>query len=188
MERYAAGDDAAFAELYDTLAPRLYAALLERARDPALAEDLLQQTFLNIHLARGSFIRGSDVVPWAYAIAHRLFVDAYRRRRRDPLLQVGAPDSSPRHTDSGVEDEYIAQEWARRLQRTLDNLPRSQREAFELLRFEGTSHQQAAEILGATITAVKLRAHRAYRALRATLDEPQGPLPLAFAGGDGQRR
>ena len=68
MERYARGDEAAFGELYDAIAPRLYAFLLRQTRSEAAAKDVLQQTMLKIHLARGSFEEAA-VLPWAYAIA-----------------------------------------------------------------------------------------------------------------------
>ena len=69
MERYAAGDDAAFATVYDVLAPRLYGYLLRQTRERSSAEDLLQQTMLHIHRARVRFIAGAEVTPWAFAIA-----------------------------------------------------------------------------------------------------------------------
>src|SRR4051812_45087970 len=72
MERYAAGDDEAFSELYDALSPRLLNFLTRQTRDSSRAEDLLQQTMLQIHCARGRFLRGADVLPWAFAIARRL--------------------------------------------------------------------------------------------------------------------
>src|SRR5688572_22381680 len=59
MERYANGDEAAFGELYDALVPRLYAFVLRKMRDPVRAEDLVQQTMLQVHCARGRFVPGS---------------------------------------------------------------------------------------------------------------------------------
>ncbi len=85
MDRYAAGDDSAFAEVYDGLAARLYEYLLAQVRNRALAEDLVQQTFLQMHRARGSFAAGSDVRPWAFAIARRLMIDGMRRAKRERL-------------------------------------------------------------------------------------------------------
>ncbi|HEY4156902.1 MAG TPA: sigma factor, partial [Polyangiaceae bacterium] len=67
MERYAAGDDAAFALLYDSLAPRILGYLARRTRDRADAEDILQQTMLHVHRSREAFIPGSEVAPWAFA-------------------------------------------------------------------------------------------------------------------------
>src|SRR5207253_9574955 len=72
MEQYAAGDDAAFARVYDALAPRLYGYLLRQTHERSRAEDLLQQTMLQIHRARDRFIPGAEVTPWAFAIARRL--------------------------------------------------------------------------------------------------------------------
>jgi len=75
MERYARGDEAAFAELYDAIAPRLLGFLRKATRDASAAEDLMQQTLLHMHRARGSFIPGAPVLPWAFAIARRLLTD-----------------------------------------------------------------------------------------------------------------
>src|SRR5262249_20161831 len=95
MDRYAQGDEASFSELYDALAPRLYGYLLRQTRNDTRAEDLLQQTFLQIHCARGRFIPGADVVPWAFAIARRLLIDGVRRSGREVSLELcekaGAP-------------------------------------------------------------------------------------------------
>src|SRR5271166_506830 len=85
MDRYACGEDAAFSELYDLLAPRLSAFLLRRTRDASHTEDLLQQTFLQMHHARRHFGTGADVTPWAYAIARRLLIDAFRKKGRESV-------------------------------------------------------------------------------------------------------
>jgi RNA polymerase sigma-70 factor (ECF subfamily) len=170
MDRYSAGDDAAFADVYDFLAPRLLSSLSRRTRDRVRAEDLLQRTFMHIHRSRGTFIPGSDVLRWAYAISRRLTIDELRRRSRDPVDHA-APDSDSCSTVGLAEGELTARETATRLQRALAALPGTQREAFELVRFDGLSHEQAAAVLGTTVCAVKLRAHRAYEALRAALEE-----------------
>src|SRR5256885_6512465 len=90
MDRYASGETDAFAVLYDLLAPRLYGFLLRQTRNPARAEDLVQQTMLHIHCARGRFIHGAPVMPWAFAIARRLLIDETRKNRLD-----GARTSDP---------------------------------------------------------------------------------------------
>ena len=85
MDRYARGDDTAFGEIYDKLAPRLYGFLLRHTRDRAKAEDVVQQTMLQIHRARGRFQPGAEVTPWAFAIARRLLIDQHRRGGREVL-------------------------------------------------------------------------------------------------------
>jgi RNA polymerase sigma-70 factor (ECF subfamily) len=180
MDRYAAGEDAAFGDVYDAVAPRVYAFVRRRVPDQARAEDIVQQTLLHMHRARGTFIRGSAVLPWALAIARRLLVDDARRNRRDVLFGAGDTDDTLASQETSADGVVEAAELARRLQAELVRLPASQRSAFELLRFDGLSQTEAAEVLGATVSAVKLRAHRAYVALRATLGEFEGP-----SGGSG---
>jgi RNA polymerase sigma-70 factor (ECF subfamily) len=178
MERYAAGDAEAFAELYDLLAPRLYGYLVRQTRDDARAEDLLQQTLFRMHRARGRFIRGAKVTPWAFAIARRLMIDSLRRRKYEVL--VGPDDPNPPvATDAAADDLVQAKELADRIQRELARLPETQRAAFELVKQEGLSMAEAAAVLGTTVAAVKLRAHRAYLALRLVLGD-------ALSGGGGE--
>ena len=170
MDRYSAGDDAAFGDVYDFLAPRLLSSLSRRTRDRVRAEDLLQRTFMHIHRSRGTFIPGSDVLRWAYAISRRLTIDELRRQTRDPVDHA-APESDLGSSAGLSEGELAARETATRLQRALAALPATQRQAFELVRLDGLSHDQAAAVLGITVCAVKLRAHRAYEALRGALAE-----------------
>jgi RNA polymerase sigma-70 factor (ECF subfamily) len=170
MTRYAAGEEAAFAIVYDELAPRIYGYLVRQVRDSARAEDILQQTFFQIHRARGTFVPGAEVLPWAFAIARRLMIDGFRRGRREVLGDGDGHDERPA-LDPAADDLVQAQELATRIQRELARLPETQRAAFELVKQEGLSLAEAAQVLGTTVAAVKLRAHRAYEALRAVLGD-----------------
>ncbi|HSP97483.1 MAG TPA: RNA polymerase sigma factor [Candidatus Dormibacteraeota bacterium] len=179
MERYANGDNAAFAELYDAIAPRLLGFLRKATRDGAAAEDLVQQTFLQIHRARGSFIPGAPVMPWALAIARRLMIDSARRQRVELGLFVHAPVDDDRMMSAptamaAADDVLDARRLERRVQQRLDALPETQRTAYQLVKQEGLSLKGAAELLGTSVMAVKLRTHRAYQALRAVLREEGG--------------
>lgn len=184
MGRYARGEDAAFGEVYDGLAPRLQSFLQRYTRDRARAEDVVQQTMLQIHRARGRFIPGAQVVPWAFAIARRLLIDMHRRGGREVL----APTDDDTLTqlmaalDAPADDVAIAKEVALRLSAELSRLPENQRVAFELIKQDGLSVAEAAQVLGTTVAAVKLRAHRAYEAMRAVLTE------LAAEDGEKGRR
>jgi RNA polymerase sigma-70 factor (ECF subfamily) len=168
MARYAGGDDDSFGEVYDALAPRLHRFLMQQCRERTRAEDLVQQTFLRIHRARGSFTAGSRVVPWAFAIARRLMIDGFRAGARE---QLGSDDElehlpSPHSAD---EELHVAQ-LSRVLHRELARIPESQRVAFELVRQHGLPLADAAAALGVSVMAVKLRTHRASKALRAAID------------------
>lgn len=170
MARYGAGDDAAFGDVYDDLSPRLYRYLLRLTRDQARAEDLLQQTFLQLHDARGRFLPGADVLPWSYAIARRLFIDGTRRQKRDHLHdEYDEGRSAEQNAAPSGQALAEAREIAEALRAKLEELPPLQREAFRLIREEGLSVADAAAILGVTPAAVKLRTHRAYEGLREAL-------------------
>jgi RNA polymerase sigma-70 factor, ECF subfamily len=171
MERYARGDDGMFEQIYDAVAARLLAYLRRHVRDFDRCRDLLQETFLHIHRSRGTFLPGAAVMPWAFAIARRLVIDEARRESRappladlsDPLLSDFAEIAS--HDDRAVEEGELVRCFLHELAR----LPERQRTAFELLKQEGLTLAEAAQVLGVTTTAVKLRAHRAYVTLRAAL-------------------
>jgi RNA polymerase sigma-70 factor (ECF subfamily) len=181
MERYARGDEAAFEDLYDAIAPRLLAFLRKATRDPFAAEDLMQQTLLHMHRARGSFIPGAPVMPWACAIARRLAIDSARRRHVERRLFSETPVDDdwmaydPTTVTVAADDLLHTRRLAWRIQRRIDTLPELQRTAYRLLRQEGLSLKRAAEVLGTSVTAVKLRVHRASVALRAALREAEEP-------------
>ncbi len=183
MDRYAAGDDGAFEEVYDHLAARLAGYVGRRVRDRALVDDVVQETFLHMHRARGSFIRGAEVLPWAFAIARRLMIDNDRAARRQKTTVLDADADGPvpvGMTSAATAEELVqAKQTAGRLHAELARLSHPQRDAFELLKNEGLSLAQAAAVLGTTVTAVKLRAHRAYLALRQALGDSALPPDAA---------
>jgi RNA polymerase sigma-70 factor (ECF subfamily) len=175
MQRYCEGDAAAFRALYALLAPRLYGYLVRMTRDRAIADDLLQATFLKVHRARAAYVLGADPVPWIYAIAHRTFLDEARRSKR-AVVGVAREDELPDlpaqitgEADGAAADPGADPELARAALAALDNLPPQQREAVVLTKLDGKSIAEAAEIAGTTPGAMKVRAHRAYVALRKAL-------------------
>jgi RNA polymerase sigma-70 factor (ECF subfamily) len=174
MDRYADGDEAAFGDVYDLLAARLYAFFLRQTSDPGRAEDLVQQTLLQMHAARLAYVKGSDVIPWAFAIGRRLLIDSRRRTKKEVLFATAEDDAAALDLKverySVPEGLVMTRELAERAEEELEKMPESHREAYMLVKQEGLSVAQAAEVLGTTSTAVKLRAHRAYEALRAVLD------------------
>jgi RNA polymerase sigma-70 factor (ECF subfamily) len=174
MDRYAAGDDSAFSALYDALSPRMHAFLLRRTRDADLAADLLQQTFLQMHCARRHFTPNAEVLPWAFAIARRLIIDRVRKAQHEPIRSEPTPGdedglAEPASLDAGPDASIERAEITRRIDRELARLPEAHREAFELVKRDGLSMAEAAQALGTTVAAVRLRAHRCYLALRVSL-------------------
>ena len=171
MSRYAEGHDAAFGELFNSLSPRLLAFLRRLCGSPELAHDLAQETFLRMHRARGSFVPGSAVVPWAYAIARNCFVSharSLKSRAARSSLDITEHEVAA-GLDCNAEETATVRQSAELVERTLAQMSVTNREAFVLIRFEGQSVAEAAQILGASEGAVKLRAFRAYEILRAAL-------------------
>jgi len=169
MERYVDGDTTAFAALFRFLAPRIYALGLHQTRQAVVAEDLVQQTLLQLHRARRQFTRGARVVPWSLAIARRVLIDGHRRRRLEASFLAERPYHPAKASTPDAEEMVSAKQTARRLEARFRRLPECQRAAFALVKQQGLSHAEAAEALGVTVNAVRVRLHRAYAALRRAL-------------------
>jgi RNA polymerase sigma-70 factor (ECF subfamily) len=170
MAAYAAGDARAFGQLFARLAPRVHGFFRRSFRDSAVADDLLQVTFMKVHRARERYRTDLRVAPWIFTVAARVRLDELRRRRRMP-------------EDAGEEvlakaDEAAAREAApppgndlqEAVRAALDRLPESQRTVIHLHRYEGMTFVEIAQVLGTTAGAVKLRAFRGYERLRQELD------------------
>jgi RNA polymerase sigma-70 factor (ECF subfamily) len=176
MTRYCDGDAGAFRELYARVAPRLIAYLQRMSGERAVAEDLVQQTFLKVHRARSAYVRGADPVPWIFAIARRSFLDEARRRKR-ARVQVSGGDGRLPEMPATIDGKSLADgpraapdpDLVSAALDALSRLPPAQREALILTKMSGKSIAEAAAITGVTPGAMKLRAHRAYVALRRAL-------------------
>lgn len=172
MARYCDGDRTAFDSLYAAVAPRLLGFVVQLVGDRALAEDILQETLLKLHEARAFYVRGADPVPWMFTIARHTAFDELRRRKRarvrlveddsrPPPEQRAGLSGAPELAHAGGDDPAGAEALA-----ALDQLPAAQRQALLLTKVEGLSQAEAAARAGTTPGAIKLRAHRAYVALR----------------------
>lgn len=166
MERYVRdGDRAAFEELFRRYAPRMLGLFRRSTGRDDLAQDLVQQTFLHMHRARRDFRLGRPVRPWLFAIAMNVRRDHVRRtsrRSETPLDPVrhGEPSQAP---EASTATERV-------VRRALQQLPEAQREVVLLHYYEGLSMREVAQAVGASRSAVKVRAHRAYKVLRDILD------------------
>jgi RNA polymerase sigma-70 factor (ECF subfamily) len=177
MLRYAGGDEAAFRELFARWAAPLLRLLRRHVgRDPD-AQDLAQQTFLQLHRARRDFRAEMKLKPWIITIALNLARDHLRRRGRRPEASLDEGTIPEPAVAPAVGGE--AEEAARRVRLALAELPREQREVIELHWFEQLSFPEIAGIVGATSGAVRVRAHRGYVALRARLGDAGNNLPPA---------
>lgn len=162
MRAYVAGDDDAFAALFARYGGRVLARM-RRAVGEAAARDLTQQTFLQLHRARNDFREDAALRPWLLTIARNVLRDHLRRvrRRPDELPLLLDPSGTDRATDSAEARAAVREAVA--------GLPESQRVVVRRQWLEHRSHTDIARELGISRGAVKVRAHRAYRALRRVL-------------------
>lgn len=165
MASYAAGDEVALDQLFSRYAPVLLRVLQRQVASREEAEDLVQQTFLQLHRARYDFDKKRKFRPWVFTIALNLRRAHSRRvRRRAEWPLEHAPDFAIEPYQRARADA------ARDLERALATLPAEQREIIELHWLEGLSFQEVAEVLGGTRGAAKVRAHRGYALLREVLE------------------
>lgn len=167
MSEYVAGSSEGFDLLYRRISPKVFGYLLRLTRNRERAEDLLQITFAKIHRARASYLEGAPLLPWVLAIARRSFYDERRasKVRQEQLSFDGElPEPAP-------EEPRTTSDKADALEQALNALPDAYREAIQLTKITGLTLNEAAEVLGTTATAVKLRVHRGYVALRKSLDQ-----------------
>ena len=153
------GDGQAYRALLDDIGPVIVRFLRRCLRNHDDLADAYQDTFLALHRARHTYQPLRPLEPWLFAIARNVAADYGRRgqrRARYEILTDIVPEPTPE-----PERELGAQ-----LERALRTLPRRQREALQLLKFQGLSIVEAAARIGTTPGAMKIRAHRAYAALK----------------------
>src|SRR5262245_54061321 len=167
MLSYAQGDAASFREIFERYAPMLVRFLSRYVGRAADAQDLTQQTFLQLHRARHDFRAGMRLRPWVMTIALNLSRDLLRRRGRRVETPVDAEVLVAPETALPSD----AAEVRRRVRRAVEALPREQREVIELHWFEELPFHEIAAVLGVSAGAARVRAHRAYVALRKELGE-----------------
>ena len=162
MVAYQAGDSSAFDALYRALRPRLQGYLLLLTRNRSRTDDLLQETFLQIHRSRRTYLPGRPVAPWAFAIARHVRQADARKRGRMPV-EAAFDDAPPEIPVPSEVDGLAARDV---LQRALGQLPPEQVEAVVLHEIWGFTFEEIGAMLGVNGVTAKLRAFRGLRRLR----------------------
>jgi RNA polymerase sigma-70 factor, ECF subfamily len=176
-------DDPALRERFERevlpLLPNLYSAALRMTRNPADAEDLVQETYLRAYRGFSGFEEGTNLRAWMYRILTNTFINSYRKKQREPVT-VQEDDFDEWYLfdklgESGVEPsaeaEVIRSMPDEDVQKALEALPEGFRLAVLLADVEGFSYKEIAQILGIPIGTVMSRLHRGRRALEKALWE-----------------
>jgi RNA polymerase sigma-70 factor (ECF subfamily) len=129
---------------------------------PHEVEDLVQETLLALHLRRATHDAALPVSNWVYAIARHKLVDLWRRRGRREALHEPLDETASLHAP--LREELPAR---RDLEALLGALPEAQRLAIRLIKIEGLSLAEASQRSGVSISALKVRVHRALKRLAA---------------------
>jgi RNA polymerase sigma-70 factor (ECF subfamily) len=160
MGRVAAGDAGAFRELFDIHAPAVLGMLGRMLRDRGLAEEVLQETFLQAWQQAGRY-RPELASPrgWLLLIARSRALDRLRARASQARREEGMArdEPGPRTVEPVGTADMEREESRSRVAAALAELPAEQRRAIELAFFEGLSHSRIAATLGAPLGTVKSR-------------------------------
>ena len=170
MRQAQQGAQAAYADLLVILtsATRRYART--RLGPVPWVDDIVQETLLTVHAARHSYDSGRPFAPWFYAIVKSRLVDAIRHERRVASREVAEPElvdlaGSAAADVAGTSDDIDVGA----IRRALGTLPDRQREVITGLKYRDESVREIARRLGMSESAVKVTAHRGYKAMRRLL-------------------
>jgi RNA polymerase sigma-70 factor (ECF subfamily) len=161
------GDSLAYEALLHELVPALRVFVQSRIRDTSVAEDVIQNVLLSLHRARNTYDPSRPFGPWLRTIARNAVIDAQRARGKRAEREAVLPEAD-RIADER-EPSRAGAPLSARMTEALASLPPAQREAVELIQLEELSVIEAAARAGVSVSAIKVRAHRGYKALRALL-------------------
>ena len=170
MLAYAAGDAAAFEQLYARHRGKLYRYLQRQLRDNAVADELFQDVWQRVIASRSGWKPDAGFATWLYTIAHHRLGDHWRSLKHRPSAPADADERMARVADPDTPERVLSEfERRRQLQLALDDLPEEQREVLLLRLEQELTLEEIGEVTGVGRETVKSRLRYAMDKLRARL-------------------
>ena len=170
MLAYAAGDAAAFEQLYARHRGKLYRYLQRQLRDNAVADELFQDVWQRVIAARSGWKPDAGFATWLYTIAHHRLGDHWRSLKHRPSAPADADERMARVADPDTPERVLSEfERRRQLQLALDDLPEEQREVLLLRLEQELTLEEIGDVTGVGRETVKSRLRYAMDKLRARL-------------------
>lgn len=163
MRRFGDGDPEAVRQIYSRYGRAVFTVAFRSLGDRGLAEEAVQQTFLQAWRAAGRFESDRDPGPWLYAIARRVAIDLYRRERRHQTADK--PDAEFAILSPSFEGTWEAWE----VRSALEELSDEERAIMRATHYLGLTHEETAERLGIPVGTVKSRSYRAHQRMAGLL-------------------
>jgi len=175
-------DDAELAAIFEADAmayvDQLYGAAMRMTRNPADAEDLVQETYTKAFAAFRSFEQGTNLRAWLFRILRNTYINAYRKAQREPLSTSADELSDPQLLEvdarsaggaRSAETEALERLGDTEIIEAMQALPEDFRTAVYLADVEGFSYKEIAEIMETPVGTVMSRVHRGRKSLRSLL-------------------
>jgi RNA polymerase sigma-70 factor (ECF subfamily) len=185
VEQYIAGDQACIEELITRHKNRVYTYILLIVRNPHLAEDIFQDTFIKVikSLKMGKYHDKGKFLSWVLRIAHNLIIDHYRKQK---LLNTVSNDSgevdlfnNKKLSESTIEETLVFDQTMEDVRRLVDALPEDQRQVVYLRHYCGLSFKEIADQTGVSINTALGRMRYALINMRKMVREKNMSLALS---------
>lgn len=167
MQKAQEGDSVSYEKLLKECRSLIHSFLAKRIRDSESVEDVLQEVLVSVHRARHTYDPSRPFFPWVYSIARRRYIDYVRKQTR--IYENEVQDETMTHLPAKTEKMVFLDREI--LDQAISRLPEKQKLAVMYMKLENLSVKETAEKLSMSESAVKVNAHRGYKALRKILEK-----------------